>query len=70
VKIPHEAKLNGHSDADVALYALIDALPATRARAISARNSRPPIRNGRVRQRKRKVTSSMATGQQSAIVLL
>jgi 2-C-methyl-D-erythritol 4-phosphate cytidylyltransferase/2-C-methyl-D-erythritol 2,4-cyclodiphosphate synthase len=46
VAIPHSQTLAGHSDADVALHALTDALWARSAPAISASTSRPPIRSG------------------------
>lgn len=49
VTIKHDKGLYGHSDADVLLHAVTDALFALRRSAISADISRTPIRDTRAR---------------------
>ncbi len=54
VRVAHERGLDGHSDADVGMHAVTDALYGALAKAISGGTSRPPTRSGRAR----KATSS------------
>ncbi len=49
VLVPHDKGLEGHSDADVVLHALTDALLGTIAAATSACISRPRTRAGEAR---------------------
>ena len=52
VRLPHTHALNGHSDADVALHALADAIYGALAEGDIGRTSRPRTRSGRARRRR------------------
>ena len=52
IQFPHSRGLAGHSDADVVLHAITDALLGAAASAISASISHRPIRSGKAPPRR------------------